>query len=100
MTGRLAADHFIQQYAQTSDPEVPPDREEEVREAQRPYTNTHGEPLMNSPFTQAELEDALRTLNLRKSPGTDKITNEMLLHLGPKAKKKLLQLMNDSFKQG
>jgi ribonuclease HI len=100
ISGKQAADHFIQQYAKTSDLEVPPERDQEVRETQRQYKQTKGEPLMNSPFTTAELEDALKTLKLRKSPGADKITNEMLLNLGPKAKKKLLQLMNESWRTG
>ena len=54
--------------------------------------------MMNSPCTVPELDAALATLQLEKSPGPDKITNEMLLHLGPAAKKKLLQLIDDSWK--
>ena len=36
--------------------------------------------------------------NWEKSPGPDNITDKTLLHLGPGAKKKLLQLINDSWR--
>ena len=55
---------------------------------------------MNSPFVTKELEDALTMLKLRKAPGPDNITNEMLLHLGPCSKKKLLQLFSDGWRTG
>ena len=35
-----------------------------------------------------------------KSPGPDKITNEIIKHLGPKAKKILLEIVNKSWKSG
>ena len=47
---------------------------------------------MNTPFNARELEDALRTLKDKKSSGPDKITMEMLKHMGPKAKSKLIGL--------
>ena len=45
---------------------------------------------MNSLFKTKEFEEALINLKDKKSPGPDKITNEMLEHLGTKAKFKLL----------
>ena len=95
LAGKRAANHFVNQYAETSD-HVPADRRREAKEAQREYVCTQGEPMMSTPFTAMELEDAMSMLQLKKAPGSDQITNEMLLHLGPKAKKKLLQLFNDS----
>ena len=56
--------------------------------------------MMNCPSVTKELEDALTTLKLKKAPGTDNITNEMLLHLGPRSKKKLLQLLNGAWGTG
>ena len=53
-----------------------------------------------SSFVTKELEDALTMLKLRKAPGPDNIANEMLLHLGPCSKKKLLQLFNDGWRTG
>jgi len=55
---------------------------------------------MNTPFTEKELEEAMSSLKPKKSPGPDQITNEMLLNLGPKAKKKLLQIYNESWRKG
>ncbi|KAK3763469.1 hypothetical protein RRG08_056937 [Elysia crispata] len=49
---------------------------------------------------ERELEDALKALKDKKSPGPDKITNEMLKHMGPKAKSKLIGLYNNSWKEG
>ena len=99
-TGKQAADLLMKQYAENSDLEVPADRTKEVREAQDTFTGQEGEPEMNQPFTLRELEEAMLSLKKKKAPGADQITNEMLLHLGPKAKKKLLQLYNESWKSG
>ena len=55
---------------------------------------------MYSPYTVAELDAALATLQLKKFPGPYKITNEMLLHCGPAAKKTVLQLINGSWRTG
>ena len=38
----------------------------------------------------------MKTLNDKKSPGPDKVTNEMLQHLGMRAKTKLLDIFNNS----
>ena len=42
----------------------------------------------------------LRPLKDKKSAGPDKITNEMLKHIGSKAKSKLIGLYNNSWKEG
>ena len=55
---------------------------------------------MNSPFIMEELKTALSSLSLKKAPGPDQVTNEMLINLGPQGKKKLLQLFNDSWRTG
>ena len=98
--GKQAANILIKQYAKTSDLQVPTDRKRETRKEQRASPVHKEEPTMNSPFVTKELEDALTMLKLRKSPGTDNITNEMFLHLGPCSKKKLLQLFNDGWRTG
>ena len=54
----------------------------------------------NCPFNTKEFEEALKTLNDKKSPGPYKITNEILEHLGTKAKFKLLGIFNNSWKTG
>ena len=98
--GKQAANILIKQYAETSDPQVPTDRKRETRKEQHASPVHKEKPTMNSPFVTKELEDVLTMLKLRKAPGPDNITNEMLLHLGPCSKKKLLQLFNDGWGTG
>ncbi len=46
------------------------------------------------PFTMEELQEAISSLKANKAAGLDSIPNEMLKHLGQKAKEWLLQLFN------
>ena len=64
---------------------------------------TNAEPYpdyMDSLFLPKEMNDAITRLREKKSPGPDKISNEMLKNLGEKARKKLLDLLNQSWKLG
>ena len=97
---KQAANILIKQYAETNDLQVPTDRKRETRKEQHASPVHKEEPMMNSPFVTKELEDALAMLKLRKASVPDNITNEMLLHLGPCSKKKLLQLFNDGWRTG
>ena len=40
--------------------------------------------VINSPLSYEELTSALSNLKLKKSPGPDAITNEMIVNLGPR----------------
>ena len=51
-------------------------------------------------FTQEELNRQLQVLKLKKSPGPDSISNEMLKHLGPVATSALLRVINTSWQEG
>ena len=53
-----------------------------------------------SPFEMNDLVVEISRLQLRKSPGPDQLTNEMLRHLGPVAREALLLIINDSWKTG
>ena len=55
---------------------------------------------MNQPFLLEELENALKAVTDTKAPGPDKVTPAMLTHLGDKAKCKLLNIFNNSWKSG
>ena len=44
--------------------------------------------IMTLPITHNELESALQSLKPKQAPGPDGVTNELLIHLGPEAKKK------------
>ena len=100
LSGRECANAFIDQYSAISNLQVTTERQREVLLAQENDRDMTIEPGMDKPFITQELDDALRFLPLKKSPGPDKITNEMLIHLGPKSKKKLLQLFNDGWRTG
>ena len=52
------------------------------------------------PFTSQELDRAIAKLQLRKTPGPDGITNEMIKHLGPRAKQVLLKFINKTWEEG
>ena len=54
---------------------------------------------MNKDFTIKEHNEAIQRLKNKKSPGPDKVTNEMLKHLGPIAKTKLLETFNNTWKK-
>ena len=51
-------------------------------------------------ITMPELNKALKKLKIRKSPGSDKIHNEMLTHLGLPGKKVILQFLNITWNKG
>ena len=55
---------------------------------------------LESKLNRSELERALTQLKTKQAPGPDKITNDMLIHLGLGAKKKMLQIFNTSWKTG
>ena len=103
ITGRKAANHFIDTYEQISDIKIPEERRQQIHEEKRTLDQEdppESEDYMHKPFTSKEFEEALKTLSKKTSPGPDKITNEMLQHLGPKSKKKLLKVFNNSWKTG
>ena len=65
LTGNKAANHFISQYTETSNLQVPAERTKEIRETQETYRGNQG------PFTCKELEDALSSMKQKKSTGPD-----------------------------
>ena len=58
------------------------------------------EPCITECLTLRELEEALKKMKQKKAPGPDGITNEMLKHLGPGAKRTLLRINNQSWSTG
>ena len=47
-----------------------------------------------------EVEAAIKQLKCKKAPGPDGVSNDMIKHLGPLAKRTLLELFNESWKTG
>ena len=101
LTGKDAADKFADSYANESNIPIRPKQQREARREQRERQNTA--PTVE-PMTQQlvlhELKSALKTLKVRKAPGPDGISNEMLTHLGSAALKKLLEIFNSSWERG
>ena len=98
VTGKKAANCFVDYYEQIS---VPEDRKRQVRdEIKNRQDDQNSSEYMNQPLNMKELEGGLRTLQSKKSPGRDKITNEMLEHFGYRAKSILLAIFNNSWKTG
>ena len=56
--------------------------------------------IFDDPLTSRELNIALRQLKKGKSPGPDKIHNEMLQNLGSKGLTVVLDLFNRTWKEG
>ena len=91
VTGKKAANIFVNSYEKISNISVSEHRKQQVHHDTK---NHQGEQdlyeYMNRPFVMKEFEEALSTLKTKKSPDPDKVTNEMLEHLDAKAKSCLL----------
>ena len=99
LTGKRAADHFMDSFENISTITIPEDRKKEVEQEENTYRNDdRGDEVMEKDFTKEELEQGLRQMKKEKSPGPDGITNELLQHLGPVAKEILLRIFNASWK--
>ena len=55
---------------------------------------------MNSPLSYEELNSVLSNLKLKKSPGPDAITNEMIGNLGQPALHKVLDIFHKTWEEG
>ena len=55
---------------------------------------------MNSMLSYEELTSALSNLKLKKSPGPEAITNEMIVNLGQPALHKLIDIFNKTWQEG
>ncbi|GFR76312.1 RNA-directed DNA polymerase from mobile element jockey [Elysia marginata] len=103
LTVKATADLLIKQYAAVSNIEVDPEKKIQIRRNTKNLKETPTDQerdLMNKSFTQHELERALQDLKLKKSPGENGVTNEMIQHLGKNMKKKVLQLYNTTWTTG
>ena len=83
-------------------PSVTSQRRKEVKEqlTGKLSQQTYPTPPMMSELTMSELNDAISRLKNKKAPGKDGVSNEMIKHLGPAAKTKLLEIFNLSWKTG
>ena len=103
LTQKEAANHLVTKFSEISDIPINPERDRSLRQEQRQHRRQVGEPaddVMTSPFTLEELNSSIDDLQEKKAPGPDNIPNDMLKHLGPAAKKKLLSIYNTSWQKG
>ena len=81
LTGKTSADLLAKTYAKESDITMTTTQMKEARREQK-ETSSRATPQdsMKNSITLPELENALKHLKNKKSPGPDGITNEMLKH--------------------
>ena len=95
------ANAFIKAYSKVSD--IPVTKEEkrrailEAKTARQKNLQEQPDPESLKPYTEAEFERSLSQMKLKKAPGHDQISNEMLLRLGTNAKAALLNIFNRSW---
>ena len=104
VTGKAAANVLARVFEEESTASPSADTVKDVRTQTRAVlqnTATAGfDPCMTECLTLRELEEALKKMKQKKAPGPDGITNEMLIHLGPGAKRTLLRIYNQSWSTG
>jgi len=74
-----------------NDLSINPERRKQATKKQDTHEQAWGNHL-TKPFSDTELQKTLKKLKKRKSAGPDNIINEILKHLGPIARHKLLDL--------
>ena len=95
---KQAANIFADTYKEASNIPVELYKQKYVRTEQRKITESEDvSTVMNSPLSYEELTSALSNLKLKKSPGPDAITNEMIVNLGQPALHKLLDIFNKTW---
>ncbi|BFZ08560.1 hypothetical protein BsWGS_11599 [Bradybaena similaris] len=101
LTRKQTADLFADTFAKDSNIDVSPDKQREIRvKSQHTQQNETTPEALEAPLTLSELEMAISKLKMRKSPGSDGISNEMIKNLGTAAKMKLLEIFNICWTQG
>ena len=101
-TGKRAANLLADVFEDESKIEIPTNRKREVKHQlqDKIQEQANSPTAMTMDFTEAELNDAIKKLKNKKAPGKDGVCNEMIKHLGPIARQKLLELFNQSWRSG
>ena len=103
VTGKAAANILATAYKAESEVNLTHTRIQEVRVEAKIIQQSKREtvdPCMSKSLTQWELEDAIRKLKQKKTPGPDGVTDEILKHLGQGAKRTLLAIYKQSWHNG
>ena len=98
--GKKAADYLARQFAEVSNIQIGPEQRQNLKIENERLTTSEPPDIMTSLLTEQELSMAISKLKKHKSPGSDGITNEMIMNLGTPARKKLLEIFNISWESG
>ena len=99
--GTQGANIFADTYKEASNIPVELHKQKYVRTEQRKITETDDvSTVMNSHLSYKELTSALSNLKLKKSPGPDAITSDMIVNLGQPALHKPLDIFNKTWHEG
>ena len=98
--GKQAANILADTYKEARNIGVALHQQNDVRTEQRNITESDDvSTVMNSPVLYEEMTSALSKLKL-KSPGSDAITNEMIVNLGQPALHNLIDIFNKTWQEG
>ena len=102
LTHKKAANEFAQLYRRESTLPLTPKKVGDMKEKlkQEEKQENVPSPCLNSTLKIPELNSAIRNLKPKKAPGPDGVSNDMLKHLGPIARKMLLEIFNCSWNKG
>ena len=99
---KQTANMFLEHFQNVGDIQIEKGKTKEVKKEINEWKKQSGESteVMDKRIMREELNDALKALQTKKSPGPDGISNEMLMNIGEKTKRKLLQIFNTTWKTG
>ena len=102
LTDKKAANEFAQLYRRESTVPLTPKKVGDVKKKlkQEEKQENVPSPCLNSTLTISELNSAIRNLKPKKAPGPGGVSNDMLKHMGPIARKTLLEIFNRSLNKG
>jgi len=101
LTEKKAANEFAKFYRKESSLMIPQEKMKDTKKAvQDQAKDCQSKPCMKEDLKIGELEAAMRKLKPKKAPGPDGVSNDMLKHLGPIAKKTLLEIFNRCWHAG
>ena len=102
LTDKKAANEFAQLYRRESTLPLTTKKVGDMKEKlkQEEKQKNDPSPCLNSTLKISELNSAIRSLKPKKAPGPDGVSNDMLKHLGPVARKMLLEIFNRSWNKG
>ena len=100
-SGKQAANELAQYYADESKIKICKKKSADAkRQIKKRFKEQETPDSLSKPFSLNELEKAISNLKSKKPPGPDKVTNEMIQHLGHLGKTELLKIYNLSWTQG